>query len=1017
MSLDDCLSSRMQLDNPELYTIGWIAALPIERAAATALFDDCHENPKDFDQPRSDPNSYEWGRIGKHNIVIASLPDGDYGTTPATTTASNLISSLPHIRIGLLVGIGGGIAQPEQGRDIRLGDVVVSRPDGTTGGVVQYDLGKAKLDQAWELKGSLNKPPRVLLHALASLRAKYERRPSQIPDLLQRMYTTNPLMTRPKTNFTHQGFENDHLFPSTYDHIGGNTCDKCDHSQEVERDPRDSTDPEIHYGVIASGNTLIKDPSTRDRILEVAGEQCMCVEMEAAGLMDHFPCLVIRGICDYADSHKNDRWQRYASATAASFAVELLGHIPTRELEATRRVVDIKSLMEGINGVQLMTLDTKREVQNVSMTLHSVDQKMVLDRLPVADGAFFDSHGDGHNATCLPNTRVNLLRQIHQWAKDPCAKSIFWLKGMAGTGKSTISRTVAQSCAVTGHLGASFFFKRGEPDRGNMSKFFTTIAAQLAQREPVIVPSIEAAINADPYIAGKALRDQFDQLIIQPLGNIHPDARRLDTLVLVVDALDECDTETDIKLLINLLSRTKNLQFPKLRILITSRPELPIHLGFTSIKGSYQDLVLHEIPEEIIKDDITAFFKYELARIKTDYNSSVPTNRQLPLNWPEEGNIQLLVKMAIPLFIFAATVCRFIDDRKCGSPHTQLAQILSHGSSGHSSRLHQAYGPVLSSQLKEVLQKDRDKIINEFTLIVGTIVTLASPLSVLALSQLLNISPDIVDTRLDTLHSVLDVPVERDLPVRLLHLSFRDYLINPEEKKTNELWVDENSAHCNLGKQCLRIMDEGLRENICSMSFPGMRRSTIDSQQIDKCLSPELQYACLYWVHHRTAIDLELNNMQEVYDFLVEHFLHWLEAMSFMGRTVEGLSILRSLADWLKDREASSLSSFVSDAVRFVKLNFSVIDKTPLQIYSSALVFTPSTSIIRRSFEDPIPTWLSFWPHINEDWDACLSILEGHNNWVRSVVFSHDSKLVASASHDTTVRIWSVETARGLGLA
>ncbi|KAH7160534.1 hypothetical protein B0J13DRAFT_581448 [Dactylonectria estremocensis] len=854
----------MQLNNPKLYTIGWIAALPIERAAATALFNNCHKNPTDFYKPQSDPNSYE--------------------TTPAATIASNLISSLPYIRIGLLVGIGGGIAQPKQGRDIRLSDVI--------------------------LKGSLNKPPRVLLHALASLRAKYERRPTQIPDLLQRMYTTNPLMTRPKTNFTYQGFENDHLFPSTYDHIGGNTCDKCDHSQEVERDPRDSTDPEIHYGVIASGNTLIKDPSTRDRILAVAGEQCMCVEMEAAGLMDHFPCLVIRGICDYADSHKNDRWQRYASATAASFA---------------------------------------------SFT----------NRLPVADGAFFDSHGDGHNATCLPNTRVNLLRQIHQWANDPCAKSIFWLKGMAGTGKSTISRTVAQSCV------------RGGPYRGNMSKFFTTIAAQLAQREPVIVSSIEAAINADPYIAGKALQDQFDQLIIQPLGNIPPDARRLDTLVLVVDALDECDTETDIKLLINLLSRTKNLH----------RPELPIHLGFTSIKGSYQDLVLHKIPEEIIKDDITAFFKYELARIKTDYNSSMPTNRQLPLNWPEEGNIQLLIRMAIPLFIFTATVCRFIDDRKCGSPYTQLAQILSHRSS------------VLSSQLKEVLQKDKDKIINEFTLIVGTIVTFASPLSVLALSQLLNISPDIVDTRLDTLHSVLDVPVEH-------------YLINPEEKKTNELWVDENSAHCNLGKQCLRIMDEGLRENICSMSFPGMRRSTIDSQQIDKCLSPELQYACLYLVHHRTATDLELNNMQEVYDFLVEHFLHWLEAMSFMGRTVEGLSILRSLADWLKDREALSLSSFVSDAVRFVKMNFSVIDMTPLQIYSSALVFTPSTSIIRRSFEDPIPTWLSFWPHINEDWDACLSILEGHNNWVRSVVFSHDSKLVASASHDTTVRIWSVETGK-----
>ncbi|KAI5461549.1 hypothetical protein BGZ63DRAFT_386072 [Mariannaea sp. PMI_226] len=149
----------MRLDSAEFYTIGWIAALPIECAAAEAFLDECHEPPKSFDQPQSDTNSYTWGHIGKHNVVIASLPAGVYGTTSAATTASMLVSSLSHIRIGLLVGIGGGIAQPDQDRDIRLGDVVVSQPDGIFGGVVQYDLGKAKVDQDWERKGSLDKPP------------------------------------------------------------------------------------------------------------------------------------------------------------------------------------------------------------------------------------------------------------------------------------------------------------------------------------------------------------------------------------------------------------------------------------------------------------------------------------------------------------------------------------------------------------------------------------------------------------------------------------------------------------------------------------------------------------------------------------------------------------------------------------------------------------------------------------------------------------------------------------------
>jgi nucleoside phosphorylase len=236
------------------------------------------------------------------------------------------------------VGIGGGIARPDEGKDIRLGDIVISQPDSITGGVVQYDLGKAKANGGWERKGSLDKPPPVLLHALASLQAEHEIAASKVPDLLRAMLEANPGMTRPKTDFTYQGAANDRLFDSKHDHVGGSNCDKCDSAWEVERDQRESTEPEIHYGIIASGNKLIKDAATRDSLLEDTGHQCLCVEMEAAGLMDRFPCLVIRGICDYADSHKNDRWQRYAAATAAAFAVELLEYVPVGQLEATQKV-------------------------------------------------------------------------------------------------------------------------------------------------------------------------------------------------------------------------------------------------------------------------------------------------------------------------------------------------------------------------------------------------------------------------------------------------------------------------------------------------------------------------------------------------------------------------------------------------------------------------------------------------------------------------------------------------------
>ncbi|MBE3050359.1 hypothetical protein IMZ48_49265 [Candidatus Bathyarchaeota archaeon] len=335
------MASPKILESPDHYTIGWIAALPIERAAAAAMLDEKHDQPQGFARHPGDTNVYTWGRMGDHNLVIAPLAAGVYGTTSAATTASNLAASLPSLRIGLLVGIGGGIPRPDKTRDIRLGDIVVSQPGGTTGGVCQYDLVKAKAGDDRQLKGFLKPPPDVLLKALASIQADHELDDSKVPGLLQKMLDRYPKMARSTPGYVHQEPDNDRLFKSSYVHAGGADCRDCDAANEIQRDARGTTDPEIYYGIIASGNTLVKDAAARDSLADDVGDDCLCFEMEAAGLMNHFPCLVIRGICDYADSHKNDRWQRYASATAAAYAKELLAYVPAAEVQETKRALEV----------------------------------------------------------------------------------------------------------------------------------------------------------------------------------------------------------------------------------------------------------------------------------------------------------------------------------------------------------------------------------------------------------------------------------------------------------------------------------------------------------------------------------------------------------------------------------------------------------------------------------------------------------------------------------------------------
>jgi nucleoside phosphorylase len=284
-------------------------------------------------QHTDDDNAYTLGRIGEHNVVIACLPAGQMGTNSAATVAAQMKYSFGGIRFRLMVGIGAGV--PSEDHDIRLGDVVVSKPGKQNGGVVQYDFGRTIEEGRFVHTGSLNAPPSVLLTAVNTLQARHNLRGNRLVHYLSVMDTP-----RLKRKYTYQGEDNDKLFEAAYDHVGtGSTCEQCDISKLVKRHARDDANPIVHYGTIASGNQVMRHGTIRDRLRREF--DILCFEMEAAGLMNNFPCVVIRGICDYADSHKNKRWQEYAAATAAAYAKELLSIIPGNQGVSTRTAVEM----------------------------------------------------------------------------------------------------------------------------------------------------------------------------------------------------------------------------------------------------------------------------------------------------------------------------------------------------------------------------------------------------------------------------------------------------------------------------------------------------------------------------------------------------------------------------------------------------------------------------------------------------------------------------------------------------
>ncbi|KAI9775502.1 MAG: hypothetical protein M1839_001043 [Geoglossum umbratile] len=355
--------------------------------------------------------------------------------------------------------------------------------------------------------------------------------------------------------------------------------------------------------------------------------------------------------------------------------------------------------------------------------------------------------------------------------------------------------------------------------------------------------------------------------------------------------------------------------------------------------------------------------------------------------WPGDEAIRHLVQKAAGLFIWAATTCRFIDEGGASFGSDRLSDILEGDSSDiePEEELNIIYTKVLDNSISAHLkQREKDKAYAISREALGAIVILFSPLPAHSLARLLYMPKQKVGAMLGGLHSILDIPKDPTQPVRLHHPSLRDFLLDKQRCRDERFRVDKKKAHEALAKSCLRLMSKSLKRDICDLHTPGTLTSEVDSCRVEQCLPADLQYACRYWVQHLQQAQIDLSSHGQVYEFFQKHFLHWLEALSLIGKISEGGHMVTELSTHLSTLQPgkdTELHAIMYDVKRFILKNGSVIEMAPLQVYSSALVFSPTKSVIKKLFLNQMPTWIKSMSAVEDNWRDFLQTLGGHSGY------------------------------------
>ena len=500
----------------------------------------------------------------------------------------------------------------------------------------------------------------------------------------------------------------------------------------------------------------------------------------------------------------------------------------------------------------------------------------------------------GNRGGCLRGTRKGVLWEIEQWLTDKQGQRIFWLNGLAGTGKSTIAQTVAETSFADGRLGASFFCSRDFEDRSNLQAIFPTLAFQLAYQYPLFRKELLPVLKANPDAGRESLCSQMEKLIVGPLNTTH-----IPTLI-IIDALDECKDEQPASAILSILSRYVN-EIPTVKFFITGRPEARIRTGFRlkSLLPITEVFKLHEVKPEAVDNDIKLFFQTQLTNLVENRSDCDATG-----DWPSPSDIDILCKKAAGFFIYASTAVRFVASEN-RPPAMRLALITSlpqstteEGRSG----VDQLYTKVLDQAFCGD-HGDNSQCHADFQAVVGTVLLVFNSLPIKALSDLVGYNISHIRSTIRSLHSLLLIPDKPEDPICTFHKSFPDFLTDSERCKGSWFHVEPTVQHVEILLSCLNLMKTRLKKNICNLDDYAILRDVKDlSAQKRDYIGDALEYACRFWTKHLLEIPGTSSYVQEVqraiHTFFTTCLLYWIEVLALTENLGVGVYAMNDVDKW-----------------------------------------------------------------------------------------------------------------------